>query len=271
MFVKDWVMQTKSIKRIFAKFNECVVLMLDAAVIDRKDDLILIFTYIAPKNSPIYTDEDNGVILLNEKILEIVSEHPRAELFVAGDLNARIGKLQDFIPHGDLEYIFGETEYPTDPFEMSRASKDETQNRFGISLLDLCCMYNIHVLNGRLFEDVKGEITCVANAGRSVVDYMVPSTSLFDSFTYFKVGCEDFSDHFQLICRINLTCPGQGIQNTNLNMNGNAWRKFKWKENLKDQFIYSSTTLFAELKTKISRANVPIVVNFLPEFINIYI
>ena len=264
VFVKDWVMQSKGIKRIFAKFNECVVLMLDAAVFDRKDDLILIFTYIAPENSPIYTDEDNGVILLNEKILEIVSEHPRAELFVAGDLNARIGKLQDFIPHDDLEYIFGETEYPTDPFEMSRASKDETQNRFGISLLDLCCMYNIHVLNGRLFEDVKGEITCV-------VDYMVASTSLFDSFTYFKVGCEDFSDHFPLISRINLTCPGQGIQNTNLNMNGNAWRKFKWKENLKDQFIYSSTTLFAELKTKISRANVPIVVNFLPEFINIYI
>ena len=119
-----------------------------------------------------------------------------------------------------------------------------------------------------MFENVKGEITCVANAGRSVVDYMVASTSLFDSFTYFKVGCEDFSDHFPLVCRINLSCPGQGIQNTNLNMNGNAWRKFKWKENLKDQFIYSFTTLFAELKTKISRANEPIV-NFLPEFINI--
>ena len=67
---------------------------------------------------------------------------------MAGDLNARIGNLQDFIPHGDLEYIFGETEYPTDPFQMSRASKYETQNRFGISLLKLCCIYNIHVLNG---------------------------------------------------------------------------------------------------------------------------
>ena len=31
-------------------------------------------------------------------------------------------------------------------------------------------MYNIHDLNGRLFEDVKGEITCVGSAGRSVVD-----------------------------------------------------------------------------------------------------
>ena len=130
MFVKDWVMQTKGIKRIFTKFKGCVVLMLDAAVFDRKDDLILVYTYIAPENSPIHTDEDKGVILLDEKLIEIVSGHPMAELFVAGDLNARIGNLQDFIPHDNLEYIFVETEYPTDPFEMSRASKDETQNRF---------------------------------------------------------------------------------------------------------------------------------------------
>ena len=99
---------------------------------------------------------------------------------------------------------------------------------------------------------------------------MVVSSSLFDSFTYFKVECKDFSDHLPLICRINLSCPGQGIQNTNFNLNGNAWRKYKWKDNLKDQFIYSFTTLFAKLKTKISRANEPIV-SFLPEFINIYI
>ena len=58
MFVKDWVMQTKCIKRIFTKFKECIVLKLDAAVFYRKDDLILIFTYIAPENSQVYTDED---------------------------------------------------------------------------------------------------------------------------------------------------------------------------------------------------------------------
>ena len=75
-------------------------------------------------------------------------------------------------------------------------------------------------------------------------------------------------DHFPLICRINLPCLGQSIQNTNFNMNGNAWWKLKWKENLKDQFIYSFTTQFAEQKK--SRANGPIV-NFLPELINMYI
>ena len=39
---------------------------------------------------------------------------------------------------------------------------------------------------------------------------------------------------------------------------------------MKEQFINSFTTLFAEFKTKLSRSNESIV-NFLPEFIRIYI
>ena len=62
MFVKDWVTQIQGIKRIFTAFQECVVLMFDVAVFDRKEDLFLIFTFIAQENSPINKDEDNSVI-----------------------------------------------------------------------------------------------------------------------------------------------------------------------------------------------------------------
>ena len=78
-------------------------------------------------------------------------QYPTAELLLAGDLNARISTLQDFIPYDDLKFVFGDTDYPTDTFDIPRKSKDETYNRFGISFLDICCTYNIHVLNGRLF------------------------------------------------------------------------------------------------------------------------
>lgn len=64
------------------------------------------------KNSPIYTDEDNGIVLLNEKISEIISQYPTAELLVAGELNARIASFQGFIPFDVLDFIFGETDYP---------------------------------------------------------------------------------------------------------------------------------------------------------------
>ena len=79
---------------------------------------------------------------------------------------------------------------------MQWRSKDETYNRFGISLLDLCYTHNIHVLNGRLFDDKNGEIMYVANGGRSVVDYILASTTLFESFQQFNVGYEDFQTIF---------------------------------------------------------------------------
>lgn len=50
----------------------------------------------------------------------------------------------------------------------------------------------------------KGEITCVANDGSSVVDYILDSTSFFESVLYFHVGSDDFSDHFPLHCQLSL-------------------------------------------------------------------
>ena len=47
---------------------------------------------------------------------------------MVSDLNSRIiANFQDFIPCDKIEYIIGETGYPTDPFEMIRASKDEAK------------------------------------------------------------------------------------------------------------------------------------------------
>lgn len=208
VFVKDWVMQTAGVTRIFQHFDECIVLLFNGNTFRRNEDIIMVFAYVAPENSPIYTDENNGLILLNEKISEILSQYPTAELLVAGDLNARIGKLQDYIPFDGLDFVFGDTDYPTDPFNINKQSKDDTCNRFGMSLIDLCCIHGLHALNGRMFDDKAGEITCVANDGSSVVDYMLASTSLFDCFSHFEVAPEDFSDHFPLQCRLNLLYEG---------------------------------------------------------------
>ena len=110
--------------------------------------------------------------------------------------------------------------------------------------MDICCPYNIHVLNGRLFDDTNGEITCVANNGSSVVDYMLASTSLFDSFSEFRVGSDDFSDHFPLYCTISL--PNMNLQDSepfDANANQNNWARFKWKEYHKDVFTQFFSTL----------------------------
>ena len=265
VFVKDWVLQTGGVERIFPDFKETVVLLFKANIFNRTSDLIMIFTYIAPENSAIYTDEENGIILLNERISEICVQYPSAELFLAGDLNARISTLQDFIPNDDLEFVFGDTDYPTDPFDMPRQSKDETYNNFGISLLDLCCSFNIHVLNGRAFDDMNGEITCVANNGRSVVDYILASTSLFDSFSHFEVGSEDFSDHFPLHCTLKF--PNINLQDTDP-FEANKWSRFKMKEHYKNEFTQLFSRLFNNFKDRVSTENES-TLSYLSEFIEI--
>ena len=233
----------------------------------RQTDLIMIFTYIPPENSSVYTQEDNGIVLLNESINEIFLRYPSADLFVSGDLNLCIGDLQDFMSFDHLQFVFGET----DLFDITRKSKDDTCHGFGTSLIDLCCTHNIHVLNRRLFEDTQGEISCVANNGRSVIDYMLASTSLFNSFTHFQVGNEDYSDHFPLYCKILHAC--QKHENTanswQENFNESKWSRYKWKEDKKMEFLQKFNLLFSNFKIQISNRIAPITA-FLGDFINIF-
>ena len=54
-------------------------------------------------------------------------------------------------------------------------------------MIELCCEYDVHMLNGRLFDDIEGNITCTANDGRSIVDYIIASSNLFELFSTFAV------------------------------------------------------------------------------------
>ena len=112
---------------------------------------------------------------------------------------------------------------------------------------------------------------CVANNGRSVVDYMLASTSLFTSFTDFEVGSEDFSDHFPLYCKLSLTCPEHGnAQNSWQEMlNETSWNRFTWKESKKIEFLEHFHNLYSDFKGRIlNRAES--VTLFLEDFINAF-
>ena len=117
----------------------------------------------------------------------IVTSYPDASLFLAGDLNSRISNLQDFIAKDNLDFILGrDAYYESDDFNMERKSKDLCTNSFGLSLIQLCKTYAIHIFNGRLHQDREGEYTCIANEGASVVDYMIASTCLFNICSFLK-------------------------------------------------------------------------------------
>ena len=141
--------------------------------------------------------------------------------------------------------IFGENmAYPADNFSIPRKSKGcNFYNNVGLSLIELCCTYCIHILNGRLFKDQHGEFTCFANNGRSVVDYVIASTKFFPLFTDFGVSNYLLSIHCPVYCTLTLKMK-QMQQITSEENSLTFWNKIKWNESLKDHFLIKFRELF---------------------------
>ena len=131
---------------------------------------------------------------------------------------------------------------------MPRRSKDLHQNTFGLSLIELCKAYGIHILNGRSPGDTEGEITCTANDGYSIVDYSIVSINLFQSVSKFEVLDRSESVHFPLSCCLTFHISEQ----TDTNRAGEeacmAFKKFKWRENLNTRITNNFDLLFETMK-----------------------
>ena len=67
----------------------------------------------------------------------------------------------DYIPEDSLDYLFStDIEFDFDNFCRKRNNKDtERYTLFGKSLVELCCMHNVHILNGRSYIDIDGNYT----------------------------------------------------------------------------------------------------------------
>ena len=42
----------------------------------------------------------------------------------------------------------------------------------------MCCENDIHMLNGRLYDNVDGDITCISDKGNSLVDNIIAPISI---------------------------------------------------------------------------------------------
>ena len=113
---------------------------------------VICFLYISPERSTIYNEETgyNGIEVFESKLNQIAQRYPDANILLAWDFNARCGENQDIILNDEIDFIFqDESMYESDLFELPRRSKDLHQNTFGLSLIELCKTYGIHILNGR--------------------------------------------------------------------------------------------------------------------------
>ena len=81
----------------------------------------------------------------------------------------------------------------------------------------MCCLLDIHLVNGRIKRGEKGEFTCITNEGASIVDYNIASSELFENIFLFHEEDRDESVHLPLKCVISFTYQTEEpIQNTEL-------------------------------------------------------
>ncbi|WAQ94260.1 hypothetical protein MAR_006731, partial [Mya arenaria] len=129
--------------------------------------------------------------------------------------------------------------------DVSRNNKDVTLNRFGIAIAELCCVFDILMLNGRMGDDKLGEFACTANGGKSVVDYILTSTPLFCHAGHFEVGGDNFSDHFPLKLKLRISDKKEkSIENSNLKT---AYH-YKWDESCRETFLEQFNTHYTDFE-----------------------
>jgi len=162
--------------------------------------VLYIACYLPPSGSSFYRQGDilsNGIAILEDKLCHLKSLYPDHQLILSGDFNARTKVLQDFIQDDSPAYLPLPDIYHEDKFQIKRQSKDKhgEVNEYGKHLIELCCTFGIHFLNGRTLGDEKGELTCFTGNGSSLVDYTIVSTPLYDKILKFEINEEDQYTH----------------------------------------------------------------------------
>ena len=140
-----------------------------------KKDIFLCFAYIASQSSPFLLKENINIIESIEH--DIVNKYSsKGDIILCGDLKARLGKENDYIPLDTVSHIpiYNEC-YDIDIAVNDRNSQDTLVDARGRDIIDICIGNKLRILNGRTLGDSKGKYTCYKPVGCSVIDYFIVS------------------------------------------------------------------------------------------------
>ena len=184
-------------------------------------------------------------------------------ILICGYFNRRSSDNPDFVIDDDPTQIsVPPDDYTPDNF-MQRFSEDKGHtNNNGLYLSDFCKQTGMRIMNGWVGDDYGvGKYTFVGHRGCSVVDYVLTKPELFDFISHFKIHEPNIlSDH----CLLTLSFEFGAIKqvNTESEVNENVTGKYKWKKELKTEFINriendSMTEKLSSLNGKISDCTNP--------------
>ena len=151
----------------------------------------------------------------------------------------------------DISFVHGDVNYNSNEFSLARNNRDYYRfNNFGKTLADFCKSRDMHIINGRLFDDTCGNYTCLSNDGKSVVDYFITCKNVFDFVSYFTVGERDESDHYPLICHFSLFKKVMDLIDTSVTVPTFDFVQYHWREQCKSIFLDNFQKFFRSCKNE---------------------
>ena len=220
--------------------DDIIWVKLDKTILSLNSDLYICLCYVTPDDSSRQSlIETNIFDRLMESMVSVENKtQNNCNFLICGDFNSRSSDNPDFVIDDDPTHISVlPDDYTPDNF-MQRFSEDQGHtNNNGLYLLDFCKQTGMRIMNGRVGEDYGiGKYTFVGHRGCSVVDYVLAKPELFDFITHFKVHEPNIlSDH----CLLTFSFEFGVIEEVNMqsDRNENVKGKYKWKKELKKEFI----------------------------------
>ena len=245
VFIKKKIV--KYICKISNHAEECLFFLVKKSLFSNniETDVIFCFPYIAHEYSSLYDDLPvKGIELFEQNLNHIFNKVGYLPCIIVGDLNSRVGTLSDIIrvdyrencynDLSDLSPIIVDIDLP------DRTTSDLEINLFGRDLVRFCKNNDLCILNGRKEGDRQGKITCIANGGRSVVDYAIICKSIYNVIEEIQINPRAESDHFPVCLTFGSKAQNNISVPTRANLNYsslNYSNKYNWKEYNQDTFF----------------------------------
>lgn len=220
------------VTRVECSVDNVICIKLDKHYIGLDRDLLLVFTYIPPYQSPYYKHSEIkcNMINLEDYLLRLYENGETSYLLMGGDFNARIGSLDFDIDSDSLPFDKSDT--------YGRKSCDKITNFFGKTFISLCNVFDCLPLNGWHSGDVEGSFTFVSEQGNSVVDYFVACRDvLLKCDMYFEVGCRVESAHMPIHLTLTRNVKQEDTEQEKSINNRESFTNFKWDEDKKEEYI----------------------------------
>ena len=172
-------------------------------LLDRKETCMFVgFFYIPP-----LTSSNVVQVGLQWQTLEFEVQRYKnmGDVVVMGDLNARVGLLNDHIVQDTIPNNVPCSLYCVNGV-LPRISQDNSVNMHARQLVDICVNTGLQIVNGQVGADRGiGSFTCFTYNGSSVVDYVLAEEGIRERIVSFEVGdLQIHSDHCPLLLKLDI-------------------------------------------------------------------